>query len=524
MNSIELQQRLIKALHHTACYPHEVDSVEVIETHISWIVLAGPFAYKLKKALNLGFLDYSTLERRHYCCEEELRLNQRTAPSLYLEVVTIDGSVDHPRINGNGPVIEWAIKMQRFEQQQLASVQLSMQTLTAVQMEQLGYTIARFHRLAPSVPADATVGNHTAVIHPIEENFCQIREQLSDPALLLQLSPLQEWFEEKERLLSPLLEKRKQEGFIRECHGDLHLNNIVLLDGVPSPFDGIEFNENLRYVDVVSDIAFLLMDLDYRGRSDLGWAFLDSYLQESGDYGGLALLRFYQIYRAMVRAKVAAIRSNQSGLSSTARQEILAEVAAYLQLAQSYTRPTSAHLLLLHGFSGAGKSSVAHELLQVWGAVRLRSDVERKRLHGLSASSASRAALDSGIYSADASQRTYAQLAWLSGELLDNGFNVIVDATFLRQSERQRFIVLATEHARSWHLLDITASNEIMRARIIQRHRQQHDASEADLDVLAYQLAHHDPLGAEERRHTLHIDTEERYSVKSLLPRLSQPT
>lgn len=511
------QQRLIAALCREAAFPHQAFDLQLIETHISWVVLAGPFAYKLKKGIDLGFLDYSTLAQRHHFCEEELRLNRRTAPSLYLAVVAISGPAEQPRIGGDGPAIEWAVKMTRFEQSQLASQRLAAGQFTPRHLDHLARATAAFHRDAAPAAASSPFGSVTAIDGPIEENFRQLREQLGTPELERRLHPLEQWCRQQLLRRAPLLELRKNHGFIRECHGDLHLNNIVVLDEEPVPFDGIEFNDNLRYVDVVSDIAFLLMDLDYRQRSGLGWRFLDGYLQANGDYGGLALLRFYQVYRAMVRAKVAAIRAAQPGLGSAARRATRDEVDNYLRLALSYTQPPAPTLVITHGFSGSGKSSVALELLEQWGAVRLRSDVERKRLFGLAAEVRSHSALASGLYSGDASRQTYDHLARLAGLLLDSGLHVIVDATFLRRDDRAQFIALAESHGLRWQLLDVTASDATMRERIIARHAQQHDASEADRAVLDYQLQHHDPLTATELSHCITVATDTPWSCAPIV-------
>jgi aminoglycoside phosphotransferase family enzyme/predicted kinase len=494
--------------------------VEMIETHISWVLLIDGYAYKFKKALNLGFLDYSTLEQRHHFCLEELRLNRRTAPHIYLDVVAITGDCDHPAIGGKGEVVEWAVKMSRFEQSHIASHLALHNLLTPLLMDRLAHTVAVFHQHVDTADPHSSFGSVANVCLPIDENFHQIRTLVDAPECLDLLSQLRIWYGAAVPRLTPLLEQRKQAGYIRECHGDLHLGNIVVIDEEPMPFDGIEFNDNLRYVDVISEIAFLLMDLDHRARSDLGWRFLDGYLQESGDFSGLALLRFYQVYRAMVRAKVAAIRASQPDVDATGRKELLAEVERYLRLALSYTRPVSPQLVLTHGFSGSGKSSVAQRLLGQWGALRIRSDVERKRLFGLGATDRSGSDVTQGIYSAAASAQTYAHLAQLSALLLDSGFNVIVDATFLRRADREPFIQLAHSRNIRWHLLEVTAAEPILRQRIIARHAGRSDASEADLTVLEHQLHHHDPFTAEEQRHSITLGTDGEWSVAALIDML----
>ena len=512
-SGIEQQRQLVNALTHLGT----AASVEVIETHISWVVLIGEYAYKIKKAINLGFLDYSTLELRHRFCQEELRLNSRTAPDIYLGVVTITGSSTHTVIEGEGETIEWAVKMRRFDQEQLASCMAQQNRLTRLHIDRLAHNVADFHRRIAAADASSRFGTFDSVCEPVEENFHQIRTLIDATECLSLLTLLNVWYRVVITSLKPLLELRKQENFIRECHGDLHLGNIVVIDDEPLPFDGIEFNDNLRFIDVVSEIAFLLMDLDHRQRSDLGWRFLDGYLQESGDFSGLALLRFYQVYRAMVRAKVAAIRASQKGIEGNERHAQLSDIFGHLQLALGYTRPASPQLIITHGFSGSGKSSVAQQLLEQWGAVRLRSDVERKRLFGLAAAERSESQVAQGLYTADASAQTYARLAHLSGVLLDAGFNVIVDATFLRRTDRQQFIELAESRNVRWHLLDVTASESVMRERIAVRHAGHSDASEADLAVLEHQLHNHDPITASESPHIITLNTDNEWNVAGVL-------
>ena len=510
---IELQRDLITALVRSAT----LVPVEVIETHISWVLLIGDFAYKFKKALNLGFLDYSTLEQRHHFCLEELRLNRRTAPALYLDVVAVTGNRDHPVIGVNGEAIEWAVRMVRFDQAQLASTLAQHHLLTPEHMARLAHRVALFHKMVERADQISDFGSVENVSAPIDENFHQISSLFDTPDCRTLLAQLRAWYNSAIQHCKRIIEQRKEAGYIRECHGDLHLGNIVVINGEPMPFDGIEFNDNLRYVDVISEIAFLLMDLDHRKRSDLGWRFLDGYLQESGDFTGLALLRFYQVYRAMVRAKVAAIRASQEGLDVTERESQLAEVYGFLQLAMHYTRHALPQLLITHGFSGSGKSSVAQQLLAQWGAVRIRSDIERKRLFGIEAAERSDSKVAQGIYTADASAQTYARLAQLSGQLLDSGFNVIVDATFLRHTDRQPFIELACSRNLRWHLLDVTASESIMRERIVARHTDSRDASEADIAVLEHQMQHHDPFTADEQCHCINLATDDDWSVASVI-------
>ena len=499
MDTLQQQQRLIESLRSPDCYDHPVEKVELIETHISWVLLTGSFAYKIKKGVDFGFLDYSTLKLRQRQCEEELRLNRRTAPQLYLEVVPIGGSAEAPLLHRQ-PAIEYAVKMQQFPQQALLSQVAARDELGADQAIALAQMLADFHHGIELAPSDSPFGTPQAVYHPVAENFAQLRERLSDSALLEQLDTLEKqsfaFFSQHQ----PLFAQRKAEGFIRDCHGDLHLNNILLHDGDGAPllFDCIEFNPNLRIIDVISELAFLLMDLEEHGRSDLANLLLNRYLELSGDYAGLRLLRFYLGYRAMVRAKVATLRLNQTGLDAATRAAVLDDLTAYLTLAEGYARPTRPRLLITHGLSGSGKSSLTQPLLTEPGVVRLRSDLERKRLFGLTAEQSSHSATGENIYSTQASQLTYQRLAVLAAAVLEGGYSVIVDA----------FRQLAQQHKVPFTILHFEADAAILRQRVTARSVEGTDVSEADLAVLEAQLADYQPLGGDEMGESMTIDSE----------------
>jgi aminoglycoside phosphotransferase family enzyme/predicted kinase len=509
MDALQRQQRLIAALCNPQCYPHPVERVELIETHISWVLLTGRYAYKVKKGVDFGFLDYSTLEKRQRQCAEELRLNRRTAPQLYLEVVPIGGSAEAPRL-AQKPAIEYAVKMHQFAQQALLSQVAARGELGEAHSLALAEMLAAFHAAVAVAPPDSPYGTPQAVYHPVAENFSQLRERLDDAALCRRLDALEQvsqaFFEQHRALFA----RRKAEGFIRDCHGDLHLNNILLrdVDGAPMLFDCIEFNPNLRIIDVISELAFLLMDLDEHGRGDLANLLLNRYLELGGDYAALPLLPFYLGYRAMVRAKVAALRLDQPGLDAPLRTAVHAELGAYLNLAERYARPGRPRLLLTHGLSGSGKTTLTSPLLAVPGVVRLRSDVERKRLFGLTAGAASHSAPGENIYSPDATRRTYQHLHQLARAALEGGYQVIVDATFLERAERDAFRQLAGQLHVPFTLLHFEADTLTLRQRVAARAAQGADASEADNTVLARQLAHYQPLGEDEMAESLILDSK----------------
>ena len=506
MDTQERQQRLIAALHDPSRYDHPVARLELIETHISWVLLTGPFAYKIKKGVDFGFLDYSTLEKRHRQCEEELRLNRRTAPQIYLEVLPIGGTAAAPLLHAQ-PAIEYAVKMRQFPQQALLSQLLARDELGAPQASALAEAIAAFHASVDIAPPDSPFGSPESLYHPVAENFSQLRERLSDPALRHRLDALEQHSHAFYTQHREAFVQRKAAGCIRDCHGDLHLNNILLLDGVPTPFDCIEFNPNLRLIDTISELAFLLMDLEEHGRRDLANLLLNRYLELSGDYGGVPLLRFYLGYRAMVRAKVAALRLDQAGLDESARTAVLHDLEEYLTLAEGYARPTRPRLLLTHGLSGSGKSTLTQTLLDIPGVVRIRSDVERKRLFGLGAQAPSHSPPGKKIYSADASRRTYQRLRALAAAALQGGYSVIVDATFLQREQRDEFRRLGQQLKAPCTLLHFEADPQALQQRIAARSAEGKDPSEADNTVLQAQLANYRPLAADETADTITIDS-----------------
>lgn len=496
---------LIKALCSAQAYAHPTKEIEVIETHISWVILTGDFAYKIKKPVNFGFLDFSTLEKRHFYCLEELRLNRRFSTELYLEVVAITGSAKHPEINGKGELIEYAVKMQQFKAGCLLSDLAQQQQLTAQHIDALVKVITVQHQQAEVAAQSSPFGEAKDIKHWSEENFVHIAGLLHTDKELQQARAIQSWALNTGKKKTGLMQQRKQLGFIRECHGDLHLGNITLIDGKIIPFDCIEFNPQLRWIDVISELAFVLMDLSYRQLEPYAWRLLNGYLQQTGDFDGLGMLHYYIAYRAMVRAKVALL-SIQADTDQTTSQQKQLEYTAYANLAQRFTQTPCPLLLITHGFSGSGKSYYSRQLSEQLGTIHIRSDVERKRLFGLGALDCSDTDIKQGIYSAEASLKTYQHLAELAVSILNNGFNVIIDATFLKYEQRTQLQKIATAAQARFLILDFQAETATLAQRIEARNKAQNDASEATLAILQRQMATHEALTAEELEHTLLID------------------
>jgi aminoglycoside phosphotransferase family enzyme/predicted kinase len=490
---------LIKALLEPSRYPHAVKSVELIETHISWLLLAGEFVYKIKKPITLAFLDYGSLAKRRICCELELRLNRRYAADIYLEMVAITGSPDNPTFNSSETPIEFAVKMRRFDEHGRLDHVCARGELKPAQVAALARTLAVFHQKAATAQLDTRFGSADAVEATMLANFTALKLQLADTEHLTEIDALLAWTQAEFKALTPRLSERKAAGKIRECHGDLHLGNIVLIDGEVRLFDCIEFNDDLRWIDVASDIAFTYVDLIDHQQPALGGWLLNEWLCISGDYDALPILRFYAVYRALVRAKVAAIRCQQNNTEISTE---ISEVLQYVALASKLTQPNRSRLIITHGLAGCGKSTVASNLLlqdTEGNSIRIRSDVERKRLFGLSATDNSHSNINDHIYSQAAHTKTYARLYELAADLLAAGWSVIVDAAFLKIAERSAFHELATKMGTEFGILAPQASAVELRRRIVARLEQGDDASEATLEVLAQQLVSIEPLSDVER-------------------------
>ena len=480
-----VQERLVRALCASL-------SAELIETHISYVLLVGAEAYKIKKALDLGFLDFTTLDSRRHYCAEELRLNRRLAPQLYLDLVAVAGTAQAPAFAAAdaAEAIEYAVHMRRFDQEALYDSLARRGQLGRQHIDALAAVLAEFHRLAAPAAAASPYGSAESIAAPMRQNFAQIRSLLpaqDDSAAVL--DELDTWSGRKHAALAPLFAARCRQGRIRECHGDLHLGNVAWVDGAAVPFDGIEFNPSLRWIDVMSEIAFLMMDLQLRRSDGLAWRFLSAYLERSGDYGGLAVLDAYLVYRAMVRAKIAAICAAQAEAGTAQQAAAQADCREHLALAQRLTQPRQPLLLLMHGYAGSGKSALAQALVEAGGMLRLRSDVERKRLAGLAAEASSGSDLNAGLYGADMTRQTYAELARLARLVLTAGWPLAIDATHRCRWQRDLLRALAADCGVPCLIVACRADAEVLRHRVMRRAARGGDASEADLAVLEAQLA-----------------------------------
>lgn len=492
LTEYQVQQKIVAGLCRGQGFPDAVKSVRLIETHISWVLLAGRYAYKIKKSLDLGFLDFTGLEFRHRFCEEELRLNRRLAASLYIDVVPIGGSPDCPML-GNVPAIEYAVRMRRFSVGRELDKLLARHRVTPDIIDVLAAKIASFHEQAPPAAADLSYGTPALIQQEMAQNFSQLRASTGSrfDAVLsaLELASQAEFSSCLERF-----KRRHALGMVRECHGDLHLGNIALVGKEPVPFDCIEFNPDFRWIDVMSEVAFLVMDLEFHRYPDFANRFLNDWLEATGDYDGVSVLRFYLAYRALVRAKISAIREAQVKRKAS---PTFSTCSGYLNLARRYFSRQPC-LVITHGLPASGKSTFALEAAGRMGGIRIRSDVERKRLFGLSARDMSHSGLRQQIYSQEATQKTYARLLDLACGMLESGFPVVVDAAFLKQNERANFRALAREMQVPFAIVSLQANKTVLRKRIRERLRLSQDASEADEDVLGLLESSQQPLTGDE--------------------------
>jgi len=513
--------QVAEALCHPQAYPHRTEpEIEVIETHISWIFLTGEYAYKLKKPVNLGFLDFSTLEKRRHYCFEELRLNRRLCPEIYLDVLPVTGQNAGFLIGGDGMVADYVIKMIQFDRKFELDRLLRKNELTFMQLEEAATIIAAYHTSAPRADPASMFGTPELILKPMVENLdlteavARSTEELSD------IETMRRWTIAEHRRLSGIIRERKALGMVRECHGDLHTGNMLIRNGRVMIFDCIEFSHTLSIIDIASDVAFLFMDLEHSGRKALAWHFLNAWLSESGDYAGLRVLRFYCAYRAMVRAKVTSIRLAQETVEYE-KKETLAEHRSYLKLALAYTRPQPPILLITHGVSGSGKSRHSSKLADAGGFIHIRSDIERKRLFGIDSLDLS-ASRGIDIYTPAATQKTYDTMLYAASTALSSGFSVIVDATFTDRKRRLTFIHLADSMNCRCRVLCFHASPDVLRQRVEARHKEGGDPSEADLEVLASQLHADMPPDGDEKTLCIDIDTEGEVLIEALLATIVQ--
>jgi uncharacterized protein len=477
----------LHALLYPRAYPHPVRAVELIETHISWVLLTGRFAYKIKRPVRYAFVDLRSAEQRRALCHEELRLNRRFAAELYLDVRAIRQRLGEARIGGSGHIIEHAVRMRQFPRSQELDSLLQAQRIEPAELAAFGAELAGLHARLPVARAGQACGKPAAQIAAIKRNAAECLRATAAPGDIEALRAVQACLGAWADAAWPLLARRFAAGRVRECHGDLHAGNIVRRGGRLLPFDCLEFDPALRWIDVADEVSFLLADLDARQRSLHAQAFLGGYLGASGDYQACLLMPVFKAHRALVRAKVMALTAAARGTAGATARAARRSFGRYLECAQRALAPQRPALVLMSGLSGSGKTWLAQRLAPPLRAIHLRSDIERKRLAGLPPAARSGSALAQGIYARDMSGAVYERLADCAADTIAGGYTTIVDASFARAEDRVRFCALAASLRVNLCIVYCHAAHKILCQRIAERSRRGKDPSEANIEVLRWQ-------------------------------------
>jgi uncharacterized protein len=482
-------------------FPHPARDPRVVETHISWIVLAGDYAYKLRKPVNFGFLDFSTLEQRQADCQAEVQLNRRLCPDLYLGVVDVVARAGHLHIGGAGTPVEPAVAMRRLPESGMLPALLERGSVDERLMERIARQLADFHAQAATGPDVDQFGHDDVIRANWNENFAQ--------ATTLDFARREAIRTFADRFLDAhpaLLERRVRGGRIRDGHGDLHAGSVCATRRRLYLFDCIEFNPRFRCADVAADVAFLAMDLDHLGRADLSTAFVDAYIRASGDQELMPLLEFYKCYRAFVRGKVLGFRLAEPGLDRAELDSLAREASAYFDLAHAYaTRSAPPLLLVVMGLPATGKTTLARALAGRFGLVHLSSDIARKHLAGLRPTVHRFEEYERGMYSRSMTRRTYAVLMRKAARWLRRGQSVALDATFGQPGERAAMRQLARRTGARLLVVECCADDTVIRERLQARSRDSRQTSDARLEIWpALKAAFTEPV---EIAGTIKVDT-----------------
>ncbi|MEA3240632.1 MAG: AAA family ATPase, partial [Pseudomonadota bacterium] len=463
------------------------ENIELIQTHISWVIIADQLVYKMKKPVDFGFIDYSSLEKRHHFCQEEVRLNRRLSQDIYLGVVPIMKRDDGFFFAGSGQLVEYAVEMKRLPESRMMYNLLADRELQSSHLERLAEMLADFYRRA-AVIDDGSFGTLETVSFNIRENFEQTEKYLGRILSEVDFQRIMAFSEQFIRDHEDLFARRVSQEMIRDCHGDLHMEHICFVDDHIDIYDCIEFNKRFRCIDVMADVAFLAMDLDYHDRYDLAAFFLRRFAAHFADEEGRKLLPFYKCYRAYVRGKVSCFLFDDPSLTEFEKESAISEARRHFQLATIYTYGFLPSLILLSGISGSGKSYLAGGLSAMSGFSSLRSDQVRKELQGLNASEHRPDDFESGLYSPEMIRKTYQELVRQADTKLAAGEGVIIDATCLKVWQRQLFYEMAAKWELPVYVVSCEAPLEVIEKWLRQREDEADNISDATLRIARQQL------------------------------------
>lgn len=499
---------LIQSLLRPDAYTHEAGDIQLIQTHISYVVLAGAYAYKIKKPLDLHFLDYSTLERRRLMCEEEVRLNRRLCAEAYLGVERIVRRDGGYRVGGEGEALEYAVHMHRMPREAMMPALLARGAVAPDDIRRIASVLATFHATSASDERIARFGSTEALRANWEENFEQTAPYIGRTITRAQHDLMRDYVGRFLRDRAALIEERVATGRVRDCHGDLRSDSIVIHpDGDICIMDCIEFNDRIRFGDVAGDVGFLAMDLDFRGRPDLADELMSAYLNAIDDETLPCVLDFYRAYRAYVRGKVESMQLDEPEVADVVRAAALERARAYFALAQRYAEtPKRRVLLVTSGLSGSGKSHVGAAVAARLGAAFLRSDTTRRQLFDIAAEGRGEAAYGEGIYTEESRTRVYATMHERAAQHLRAGLPVVLDATYARTADRAAALRVADETETPTLVLHVVADEETVRSRLARRAEEPAGASDARWETYVAQRERFEPPDDVPSHRLLRID------------------
>lgn len=495
---------LVKAMLDPNFYPHAPSHVDLVQTQMSFVFLAGEYVYKVKKPVNLGYLDYTTLEKRRYFCEREVELNRRLCPDTYLATLPITKAGHGINLAAPGEPVDYAVKMRHLPQDRMMNVLLGKEEVSNGMVEQVAHRLAQFHSEAETSAAISAFGEPSAIGVNTDENFTQTEKSIGRTISREKYARIKAYTRRFLEGNASHFRTRVFDGKIKDCHGDLHAAHVCFTDGI-CIYDCIEFNDRFRYGDVASEVAFLAMDIDHYGRADLSHQFVQSYVKFSQDLDMLRLLPFYKCYRAYVRGKVESFKLDDKYISERDKEDARFTASGYFDLASFYVRPRPA-LLITVGVTGTGKTTIAEAMARHTGLVVISSDVVRKQLAGVPSAEHHFDSFGTGLYSPEFSRRTYDTMIGRARDFLASGTSVILDASFIKAADRLKVKDLADEIGVDMFVLECRANEDLIRTRLSGR-MNEGTVSDGREEILDPQLRTFEPVTDSSTGHRIEIDS-----------------